>query len=57
MEKGYWQGLLEERLGRRRLIAATGATALGGAFLAACGDDDDSGDATGATEESPCATG
>ena len=43
MEQGYWSKVLERRIGRRRALAATGATAAGAAFLAACGGSD-SGD-------------
>lgn len=35
--KGYWQLLTQQRLNRRRALIATGAGALGAAFLAACG--------------------
>jgi ABC-type transport system substrate-binding protein len=54
MTKGYWQKRLQERIGRRGLLAATGATAIGAALLAACGDDDEepastTGASTGAT--------
>jgi ABC-type transport system substrate-binding protein len=37
--QSYWSRTLEHRLSRRRAIAATGAAALGAAFLAACGGD------------------
>src|SRR5581483_10689042 len=40
-ENGYWAGITRARLGRRRLLAATGAGALSAAFLAACGGSDD----------------
>src|SRR5262245_34634915 len=43
MASDYWTRLLDSRIGRRRAIAATGATALGAAFLAACGGSSDSG--------------
>lgn len=33
----YWSRVLAQRLSRRRALAATGAGALGAAFLAACG--------------------
>src|SRR5262245_28059847 len=39
----YWSSLLGSRLARRRGLAAAGATALGAAFLAACGGSDDGG--------------
>ncbi len=42
MAKDYWNQVLRRRISRRRsLIGATGA-ALGAAFVAACGGDDDS---------------
>jgi peptide/nickel transport system substrate-binding protein len=44
---GYWNTILAQRLKRRRALAATGAGALGAAFLAACGGGDDSGGDTG----------
>ena len=37
----YWDKVLDNRLTRRRAIAATGMTAAAAAFLAACGGDDD----------------
>jgi ABC-type transport system substrate-binding protein len=39
METSYWSRTLSQRLSRRRALAATGAGALGAAFLAACGSD------------------
>jgi ABC-type transport system substrate-binding protein len=33
----YWQNALNNRISRRRAMVATGASALGAAFLAACG--------------------
>ena len=39
----YWHKTLAARIGRRRLMASSGAGALGAAFLAACGGDDNSG--------------
>jgi len=51
MESNYWSRLLNRRIGRRRALAATGATALGAAFLAACGgnggDQGAAGDSSG----------
>ncbi len=41
--QSYWQDVMQKRLSRRRPLAATGAGALGAAFLAACGGDDDDG--------------
>ena len=43
MANGYWEQALKGRISRRRAIAATGATALGAAFLAACGGSDSGG--------------
>src|SRR5687767_12958250 len=43
MHGNYWQRILNQRLTRRRALTATGGTALGAAFLAACGDDDGGG--------------
>jgi peptide/nickel transport system substrate-binding protein len=37
MTPNYWSRILEHSLGRRRVLATTGAGALGAAFLAACG--------------------
>ena len=36
----YWQKLTNRTISRRRAIAVTGGTALGAAFLAACGGSD-----------------
>jgi peptide/nickel transport system substrate-binding protein len=43
MQNGYWSSVLDKRVGRRRAMVATGATALGAAFLAACGGSDSGG--------------
>src|SRR3954466_7066279 len=37
----YWAGLTQRRLSRRRALAASGATAAGALFLAACGGGND----------------
>src|SRR5436189_3146439 len=37
MEQCYWSTILERRIGRRRAVAGTGATAAGALFPAACG--------------------
>src|SRR3954453_22762915 len=37
----YWRKALDHRLTRRRTLTATGAGALGAAFLAACGGGSD----------------
>src|SRR6478736_570009 len=39
----YWRKVLDQRLGRRRALVATGGFAAGAAFLAACGGGDDKG--------------
>jgi len=44
MPKSYWSAVLNNRIGRRRALATTGAATLGAAFLAACGGDDSGGD-------------
>ena len=41
MSDSYWAGALATRVSRRRGLQATGAGALGAAFLAACGGSDD----------------
>ncbi|MPZ51056.1 MAG: hypothetical protein GEU75_17440 [Dehalococcoidia bacterium] len=46
MNQSYWQRFLHRRMSRRGAMAATGATAIGAAFLAACGGDDDGGDSS-----------
>jgi ABC-type transport system substrate-binding protein len=43
MASNYWSNMLEQRLSRRRALVATGATAAGAAFLAACGGGNDKG--------------
>ena len=52
-QPSYWQQLTEQRINRRKLLAATGSAAAAAALLAACSDDDDgdsgSSPATGAT--------
>src|SRR5688572_5087190 len=48
----YWNKTLEARVGRRRLLATSGAGALGAAFLAACGGDDDSNGSGGGSGDS-----
>jgi peptide/nickel transport system substrate-binding protein len=49
MAPSYWHKFTERRVGRRRLLASTGATAAAAAFLAACGDDDAPSTGTTAT--------
>jgi peptide/nickel transport system substrate-binding protein len=46
----YWSKVLENRVTRRRAMAATGMTAAAAAFLAACGGDDSNGGPTGVTQ-------
>jgi ABC-type transport system substrate-binding protein len=41
MSENYWAGTLRNRMSRRRVLAATGATAAGAALLAACGGGSD----------------
>src|SRR3954464_7777619 len=50
MEQRYWSNVLNNRIGRRRAMVATGATALGAAFLAACGGGDSGGSSGGSKE-------
>jgi glucose/mannose transport system substrate-binding protein len=61
MEGNYWTRSLGARLSRRRALVATGAGALGAAFLAACGGNDGSdnsaGDANSISEDPYGATG
>jgi peptide/nickel transport system substrate-binding protein len=51
MSENYWQRFTTTRIARRRALAATGSAALGAAFIAACGGDNDSagdsGDSSG----------
>jgi peptide/nickel transport system substrate-binding protein len=49
MNQNYWSTVLNQRVRRRRALAATGATATGALLLAACGgkDSDTEGDASG----------
>src|SRR5829696_2600876 len=39
----YWSRFTDSRMSRRRALTLTGGTALGAAFLAACGGSDSSG--------------
>ena len=41
----YWSKVLDHRTSRRRVVAASAATALGAAFLTACGSSDGGGSA------------
>lgn len=41
MSSNYWSKIVSQRVSRRRAMAGAGGTALGAAFLAACGGDDD----------------
>jgi ABC-type transport system substrate-binding protein len=50
MSNSYWNKILDGRVSRRRAIAATGAGALGAAFLAACGGSDSGGGTTTTTD-------
>jgi hypothetical protein len=47
MHSSYWHKTLLHSVGRRRLLAGTGAGALGAAFLAACGGGNDGADSGG----------
>ena len=42
MQDSYWSRFKDSRMSRRRALALTGGTALGAAFLAACGGSDSS---------------
>src|SRR4051812_20224378 len=42
-EVGYWRRLTDARFDRRRAFTAAGGTALGAAFLSACGGGSSSG--------------
>ena len=48
----YWTGVLDQRLSRRHAVTATGAGALGAAFLAACGGSDSGGGSSGGNKSS-----
>ena len=56
MERNYWSRFTNQRIGRRRALAATGGAALGAAFLAACGGDDDDEVSAPAATTAPGAT-
>ena len=56
MESNYWTKTLAGRLNRRRFIAASGASALGAAFLAACGGGGSDGDSTGSSDKTSLVT-
>ena len=43
----YWQRTLQQRVGRRRVIATTGAVGAAAAFLAACGGSSNNNSSTG----------
>ena len=54
----YWDRVLNNRISRRRGLAALGAGSAAAAFMAACGgDDDDGGTATGSTGGATGGTG
>ncbi|HLF78646.1 MAG TPA: hypothetical protein VJB57_14285, partial [Dehalococcoidia bacterium] len=57
MSDNYWARTLRSRIGRRRAMVATGAGALGAAFLAACGGDDGGGGETKAPAAKKDASG
>ena len=56
MQSNYWSRTLSGRLNRRRFIAASGASALGAAFLAACGGGDDDSGSTGSSDKTSLVT-
>ena len=41
MSASYWDKVLQNRLSRRRALAASGAVGLGTAILSACGGGDE----------------
>ncbi len=43
MATNYWDGIVQQRLSRRRAIVGTGGAALAAAFLAACGGSSNNG--------------
>ena len=54
MQPSYWSKILNQRVGRRRALAATGATAAGASLLAACGGGSEDGG--GASDKSGLVT-
>ena len=44
MANNYWSSLMQQRMSRRRALAATGAAGIAAAFVAACGGGEDSVD-------------
>ena len=57
MQESYWSRFTDSRMSRRRALTLTGGTALGAAFLAACGGSDsnsssDSGSSSGPKDSS-----
>src|SRR5215212_141260 len=57
MQDSYWSRFTNSRMSRRRALALTGGTALGAAFLVACGGSDsgsngDSGSSSGPKDNS-----
>ena len=49
MADNYWARVLDKRIGRRRALKVTGASAAAAAFLAACGGDDNGSSSTGSS--------
>src|SRR4051812_33824174 len=49
MQETYWSRFTNSRLSRRRALTLTGGTALGAAFLAACGGSDSNSSDSGGT--------
>src|SRR4051794_22322206 len=53
MQASYWSRFTGSRMSRRRALALTGGTALGAAFLAACGGSDSSSSGNGGGSSGP----
>ena len=56
MQSNYWSRTLAHRISRRRALAATGATALGSAFLIACGSGNNNAGKGGSTSSGQAAS-
>ena len=53
MQESYWSRFRDSRISRRRALALTGGTALGAAFLAACGGSDSGNSSDGGGSSGP----